>query len=155
MTKNNKKATNKVMSIDELKELSTPLVQIPGFDTGETIFVRLRKPQLMKMLAAGKIPNHLLGIANTLVAGKKPLAEEEEADQEEEMKMIVDTMDLFVQACLVEPTYEEFKDIITDDQKGFIMEWAMGTAGQLDSFRNDNPDDDDDKHGEEVPDDTK
>jgi len=44
-------------------------------------------------------------------------------------------MELYCSACLVEPSFEEFKEIMTDNQSDYIFRWAMGQVDGLDSFR--------------------
>lgn len=153
MTKQ-KETKRQVTSLEDLKAQSEPLVDIPGFDTGQTITVKLRKPRIMEMVAAGKIPNHLMGVAATVVKGQGN-KNQKKLSEEEEMKMLLDTMDLFVRVCLVEPKYEDVKEILTEDQKGYIMEWAMGTVDQLNNFRNDTADGPNDNDSPKTPASTK
>lgn len=120
---------SEILSINELKKMATTVIEIPNFDNSGTIKVRVQKPRLMAMAAQGKIPNHLLSIVNDLMFPNKK--------EKKELKVedISKTYELHCRACLVEPSYEEIKDIITDDQMIAIFDWAMGKVSQLDTFR--------------------
>lgn len=125
---------SEILSIAELKKMANPIIEIPNFDNTGTIKVRLQRPKLMSMAVQGKIPNHLMNIASTMITGK-PNTEKKKMTSEEYIKEINGAMELYCMACLVEPSYEEFKDIMTDDQKGFIFNWGIGEVSSLDNFR--------------------
>lgn len=120
---------SEVLNIEQLKKMATTIINIPNFDNTGTIKIRVQKPRLMAMAAQGKIPNHLLGIVNTMMFPNKK--DKKEPNVEDVSK----TYELYCRACLVEPNYEEIKDIITDDQIMAIFGWAMGKVKVLDSFR--------------------
>lgn len=144
----------KVLSIDELREQSKPLVAIPNFDNTGFIYTRLRKPRLLNMAKEGKIPNHLLGIATTMITGYK----DDGKKKSKGIDLLKDAAlmtELYCGACMVEPTYEEMKDIITDNQSDFIFKWALGEVESLDSFRTDKADDRHNNDVKEVPDKAK
>lgn len=140
---------SEILSIEQLKAMANPVIQIPSFDNTGSISVKVRKPQLLKMASQGRIPNHLLDIAVAMVAGED-IKGSEKLSEEEKIKMIASTMDLYCMACLVEPSYEDFKDILTDDQKGYIFSWGIGQVSGLNSFRTDTADGTHDNDGEEV-----
>lgn len=135
---------SEILSIEQLKELSTTVIEIPDFDNEGTIKVRVRKPRLMAMASQGQIPNHLLGVVNDMIFGQK--------NKQKELKIedITNVYELYCTACLVEPNYEEFKEIITDDQMEAIFDFGMGTVNKLDTFRDDQENGSDNNNGEEV-----
>lgn len=106
-----------------------PIIEIPDFEGTGTIKVRVQKPRLMAMAAQGKIPNHLLGIVNNMMFPSKK--EKKEPNVEEIAKIY----ELYCRACLVEPSYDEIKDIITDEQMEAIFDWAMGDMKKVETFR--------------------
>lgn len=120
---------SEILSIEQLKNMATTIIEIPDFEGTGTIKVRVQKPRLMAMASQGKIPNHLLGIVNTMMFGNK------KEKKEVNITDIAKTYELYCRACLVEPGYEEIKDIITDDQMIAIFDWAMGDAKKLETFR--------------------
>ncbi len=135
---------SEVISIEELRKQATTVIEIPNFDNSGTIKVRVQKPRLMAMASQGKIPNHLLGIVNTMMFPSKK--EKKELDIEE----IAKTYELYCRACLVEPGYEEIKDIITDDQMIAIFDWAMGDMKKVETFRSNEGNGSSDNNGEQV-----
>lgn len=139
---------SEILSIAEMKKLSTPVIEIPGFDNESKIKVRVRKPNILTMFSQGKIPNHLLSVATTMVGGNKsnPKKDEEERNSE-----VLDMLELYCTVCLVEPTYDEFKEIITDQQKEAIFEWGMGEVAEAATFRNEKEVQPDNNDGEALP----
>lgn len=140
---------SEILSIEQLREMANPVIEIPNFDNTGTIKVRVRKPQLLSMASQGKIPNHLLNIAATMVSGEK-VKDIDKMEDMDKIKMINDTMELYCIACLVEPKYEEIKDILTDDQKGIIFNWGIGQVQSLNSFREGKADGTHNNDSEEV-----
>lgn len=120
---------SEILSIEQLKNMAMPIIEIPDFEGTGTIKVRVQKPRLMVMASQGKIPNHLLGIVNTMMFGNK------KEKKEVNITDVAKTYELYCRACLVEPSYEEIKDIITDDQMIAIFDWAMGDVKKLETFR--------------------
>lgn len=140
---------SEILSIEELKKLANPIIEIPNFDNTGTIKIRVQKPKLMSMAAQGKIPNHLKEIARTIVTGK-PKEQEKSLTDEDYIKEINGAMELYCRACMVEPTYEQMKDILTDEQKGFIFNWGISEVSSLDNFRKDNKNVSDDSNGKTL-----
>ena len=140
---------NEILSIEQLKEMANPIIQIPNFDNTGTINVRVQKPKLLNMASEGRIPNHLLAIAATMVTGEK-VKNSDKIKSIDKIKEVNKAMELYCVACLVEPTYEDFKDIMTDDQKGAIFNWGIGEVPKLDSFRKDTTDGTHHNDGEKV-----
>lgn len=135
---------SEILSIEQLKKMAMPIIEIPDFEGTGTIKVRVKKPRLMAMASQGKIPNHLLGIVNTMMFGNK------KEKKEVNITDVAKTYELYCRACLVEPTYDEFKDIMTDEQMSAIFDWAMGKVSQLDTFRNNKGNGTSDNTGKQV-----
>lgn len=144
---------SEILSIEKLREMANPIIEIPNFDNTGYIKVRVQRPKLLKMAAEGKIPNHLMNIAVTMINGK-PQTRKELSDKEY-IKEINSAMELYCMACLVEPRYEEFKDIITDDQKATIFNWGLGEVSSLNSFREDKGNGSSNNNGEALQQKTK
>ena len=125
---------SEILSIEKLREMANPIIKIPNFDNTGYIKVRVQRPKLLTMAAEGKIPNHLMNIAATMVNGR-PLEKRKELTPEEYIKEINGAMELYCRACMIEPTYDEMEDILTDDQKATIFAWGLGEVQVLDSFR--------------------
>lgn len=140
---------SEILSIEQLKNMATTVIEIPDFEGTGTIKARVQKPRLMAMASQGKIPNHLLGIVNTMMFGNK------KEKKEVNITDVAKTYELYCRACLVEPGYEEIKDIITDDQMIAIFDWAMGDAKKLETFRSNKGNGSSDNNGEQVREKTK
>lgn len=129
---------SEILSIKELREIAKPIVYIPNFDNTGTIAVRLQKPNMINLAAQGKIPNHLLSTAAKMVGLGE--TKKEKQSIEDQIKEVAQMMELYCRACLVEPTYEEMKDILTEEQMEFIFDWAQGDIRSLEPFRKDEGD---------------
>lgn len=116
----------KVISAREFRKKATRIIEIDGFEPGEKIAVRIKPASLLNLMMSGKLPNNLLGTVNDLFDQAKPM-ELFEQDQNK-IKDIMEIIDLVCEQSLVEPTYEEIKDVITDTQKMQIMGEAQGNV---------------------------
>lgn len=141
---------SEILSIEKLREMANPIILIPNFDNTGYINIRVQRPKLLKMAAEGKIPNHLMNIAATMVNGR-PLEKRKELTPEEYIKEINGAMELYCRACMIEPTYDEMEDILTDDQKATIFNWGLGEVQVLDSFRTDKEDGTGNNNGKALP----
>ncbi len=124
------------------KKVLIPL-DIPGFDGRQQITVKVQRPRILAMAAQGKIPNRLMTVATRVIGGAAK-------SKEPSIKDIAETIELYCQACMVEPTFDEIKDIITDDQMSAIFGWATSEVDELASFRGDEEDGRSDNDGEEL-----
>ena len=112
------------------------IIAIPGFGDGDTINVRLRKPNLLTLMKSGRIPNQLMGTATELFEGKKKTGNT--GYSATELADIASLMTIFCEACLVEPSYKELTDSgieLTMEQMNFIVSYAQGGVKSLESFR--------------------
>lgn len=127
-----------ITSISEWREKSQPLVDIQGFEPGDYLTVRLRVVNLLTLVKTGKIPNALLEEATKLFTGSRDSNGIDEAKllsnlgDTDGIMQIIDTV---VESAMVEPTYNEVKDFITDAQKMEIFSWTQGGIDSLKSFR--------------------
>lgn len=128
-----------VTSLNEWKERSQPLVDIQGFEPGEYITVRLKAVSMLALVKTGKIPNALLQEATKLFTGVKD--ESGKINEAAILDNLCDTdgvmkiIDVIVESAMVEPTYDEVKEFITDAQKMEIFNWTQGGIDSLKSFR--------------------
>ena len=109
---------------------------------GKPVKIKVQRPRLLNMAAQGKIPNSLLGIATKVVGGK--------GIEKGNIKELAQMIELYCRACMVEPTYEEVKDTIDDDQMFEIFTWATSEVKKLDSFRNKQKNDRDNNNGKDI-----
>lgn len=119
----------KVISVREFRKKATRIIEIDGFEPGEKIAVRIKPASLLNLLMSGKLPNNLLGTVNDLFERTEKDKPMELFEQDEnKIKDIMEIIDLVCEQSLVEPTFEEIKDVITDTQKMQIMAEAQGNV---------------------------
>ncbi|MGO3751213.1 MAG: hypothetical protein ACTJGH_00430 [Peptoniphilaceae bacterium] len=121
-----------ILDLKDIKDTTT--IEIPDFDGIETVEVEVRRPKLMAMVENGEIPDPLMGAAYAAINGYNKTKEDENI--EKEAKRTIDIMNLYCKVCLVNPTFEDFKEFMTDDQKTAITSWAIAPAEKLRFFRN-------------------
>jgi hypothetical protein len=112
------------------------LATIPGFGNGDTITVRLRKPNMLTLIKTGKIPNQLLNTAVELFDGGK--RDGKKGYSGKELEDICTIMTAFCEASLAEPTYKELTDAgveLTQEQMIFIFNYSQGGVKSLEPFR--------------------
>lgn len=123
-------------SMVELRAMSAgELVAIAGWRNGETISVKLKRPSMIEMAAAGEIPNPLLGIASTLFVAD---SEKVNTVAGEDFAKFAEMMHLMAQKALVAPTYQELHDnniTLTDVQLSMIYNYCVAGVTQLKTFR--------------------
>ena len=127
---------NKITSIDELVQVSKgAIIELPPFVEGHQFFARLKRPSMLKLVKANKIPNELLTSANSLFAqGTRNLNTLDKGM----MSNLFGVMDIICEEAFVEPTYKELKEAgieLTDDQIAFIFGYTQNGVKQLESFR--------------------
>ena len=119
----------KVISAREFRKKATRIIEIDGFEPGEKIAVRIKPASLLNLLMSGKLPNNLLGTVNDLFERTEKDKPMELFEQDEnKIKDIMEIIDLVCERSLVEPTFEEIKDVISDTQKMHIMGEAQGNV---------------------------
>ena len=109
---------------------------------------RIKRPSMLALAKANKIPNSLLLTAHNLFAGagvdkKKP----------EALKDVFSVLDVICEACFVEPTYQELREAgveLTDEQYMFLFNYTQRGVRALDNFRPKPQNYQPDKTGEEV-----
>lgn len=128
----------KVISIDELKKIGQgEIVALPGFEAGQQLVVRLRRPSLLYLVKSGKIPNELLTEANKLfVKGTAGVVGSAVNDPNTLVKMI-DLLEVICEASFVEPKYSDIKSAgvhLTDSQLLAVFEYTQNGVENLKSF---------------------
>lgn len=123
-----------VTSLEALKSYSMgQLVELPPFAEGQTFVARLKRPSMLALVKAGRIPNSLLQSANTLFINGTMDEKNKSA-----MSDVMEILDTVCDACFVEPTYQQIKDAgiqLTDDQMMFVFSYSQRGVKALDPFR--------------------
>ena len=118
-----------VISASEFRKRATRVIEIDGFEPGEKIEVRIKPASLINLMVSGKLPNDLLGTVQELFDKGDDLRDEDVfAQGADKVKEIMSLIDLVCDQSLVEPPFQEIKDVITDNQKMQIMGAAQGNV---------------------------
>lgn len=139
-----------VISLEDFKKLATWEVEIPGFQaTSDPITVRIKSTGIMNLLANGRIPNQLMGqvtelfgegevtkdnISGMVSEDSKKAAMKKMTEGDDTMKSMATLMKIFAENALVEPTYQEIGDMLTDEQLTEIFGHTMGGVTELEPF---------------------
>lgn len=121
-----------VTSLENLKKLSEGQeVELPGWDD-EPFICKLKRPSLLGLVEGGQIPNPLLNAAYILFNGAKTQKDVLNLKEQKEI------LDIVARAAMVEPTYQQLKDIgleLTDLQLLDIYNFTQLGVRSLISFR--------------------
>lgn len=129
-----------VTSLEQLQSMKrSEVVELPKFEDGTPLIVEIKKPNMMQLLAGGKIPNTLLSTAMEMFNGKTGEKMIKAGDNFKDLKELVSMMEIIAEASLVTPKYEDLKKLnidLTDDQLMAIMMYSQGGVKALENFRN-------------------
>ena len=121
-----------VTSLENLKKLSEGQeVELPGWDD-EPFICKLKRPSLLGLVEGGQIPNPLLNAAYILFNGAKTQKDVLNLKDQKEI------LDIVARAAMVEPTYQQLKDIgleLTDLQLLDIYNFTQLGVRSLICFR--------------------
>ena len=118
-----------VISAKEFRKKATRVIEIDGFEPGETIEVLIKPASLINLMVSGKLPNDLLATVQELFnEGQDTKPNDVFGQGADKVKEILALIDLVCEQSLVEPKFEEIKDVITDAQKMQIMTEAQGNV---------------------------
>lgn len=129
----------KVTSIEELLKMGAcgELVELPPFAENSKFIAKLRKPSLLGIVKAGKVPNELLVEANKLFAnGAQGITRD--TLNPEMMNNMCDLLDIVCEEAFVEPKFEELKNAgieLTDSQRLAVFSYTQSGVESLKSFR--------------------
>lgn len=126
----------KVTSLEDLSLYAKgTLLHLPDFAPDQPLVAYVRRPSLLALAASGKIPNTLLGMANSLF--KKGGGAIEDA-KPETLQQATKVFQILAGAALVSPTYAEIKEAgleLTDDQLVVIFNFTQKGVKALEPFR--------------------
>jgi hypothetical protein len=121
----------KITSIQDIQAKAAPIVALPGWDA-EPFYAQLKRVSVFNLASKGKIPNALYTTAISLFEGKGGKKNEEDTTNLEEISKV---MDILIEEAMVQPTYSEVKEYLTDEQKYAIFNFTQGGINALKSFR--------------------
>ena len=144
-----------IITADSFRQKAFRVIYIPGFTEGdEPIAIQIKSTGIMNMLANGKIPNTLLGKVTELFGASSSVQKDtvpssiitEEQKSEAVAKLsktdsgfqdMAELLKVFANNSMVQPSYEEVKDYMTDEQLMAVFSAMYGEAQSLESFRKD------------------
>ena len=131
----------KPISLEEISVLAKgTLVEIPSWEPGKTIVVRLRKIDITPtIMAAGVIPDQLSLEVSTLFEedGKSTPGTGSDKKVDFDTSKLMPVLDTMAKEALAEPTFEEINAVypLTLDQKMAIFEFLAGGLNKIKPFR--------------------
>jgi len=119
-----------VTSLEEIKKQAQgTVVSMPGWGS-DKVNIRLKRPALTGLIRTGKVPNELLGVAEKAIeGGTEAVVRSGGFDQMCELLYIV------AENSIVEPSYEDLKELLTDEQLFFIYAYVMQGVRGMENFR--------------------
>lgn len=131
--------SKKELKVTELSKLiesaKGEIVQLPGFTEDVPFFARVRKPSLLGLVKAKKIPNNLLIKTNELFVQDGTGFDTDDANM---MEDLCNVLDVIAQETLVEPSYDDLKNNgveLTDQQRTALFSYSQQGIKALESFR--------------------
>lgn len=123
-------------TVDELRKYASgSVLRLPDFADGQPLYVRIRRPSMLDMIASGKIPNPLASIAANLFAKGGRAVNAQDPSQ---VKDLVDIFHIFCEVSFVDPTYQQIKEAgleLNDEQLVFVSNYIQGGTKALEHFR--------------------
>lgn len=118
---------------DIVKYASGTIVRLPDFGDGAPFIAKLKRPSLLGLVKAGKIPNSLITQATQLFkSGAGSLGKGNTVDE------LYDIIEIVCREAMVKPTYDEIKNAgvtLSDNQLMAIFSYTQNGVKALESFR--------------------
>lgn len=127
------------ITVQDFKNRAVREILIPGFYAGdEPIPVKVRALNILGMLSNKKIPNNLMPAVESLfkLGGGDKSQEEIEEIATENMVEMSEFLGFICDKTLVEPSYKEIEDYLTQDQLLAIFNSTQQTINEVKKFRN-------------------
>ena len=128
-----------VTSLEQLKNIKvTDIVNLGKFEDGTELIAEVKKPNLMQLMVEGKVPNTLMSVAMGMFKKGSGELIEKAVEDIDALKELVGMMEVFAEASLVNPSYQQIKDIglhLTESQLIGILQFAQGGVKALEDFR--------------------
>ena len=125
-----------VISAQEFKNKAVSIISIPGFQEGETFEIKVKNLSIVGLISAGKIPNALMQTVKNAFAGIKSSASTKEAEASviDKAEQIGNLLDIVCKEAMVEPLFDEVKDVMNDSQKLAVFSFTQGGVQELEPF---------------------
>lgn len=127
-----------VVSVEAFKAKATRIIEIDGFEPNEKFEIRIKPVSMLGMIAAGKLPNNLLSTIDSLFAKSGSKVQNGVVDTSDmsadDLKTVMSLIDAICKDCMIEPTFYDIGEYMTDTQKSQVMTEAMGGVNALIPF---------------------
>lgn len=129
-----------VTSLETLKQMKkTFIIELPNFDDGTPFVAEVKRPNLINLVAAGKIPNTLLSAATKIVKGGFGGAANEALEDGKALTELAKLMNVIAESALVKPSMKDLEKLkveLSEPQLVEIMNFMQNGVKNLESFRN-------------------
>jgi len=102
------------------------VIELPPLYNGKPFIARLRRPSLLTLCYAGKIPNELLAEAQIIYEGK--------GVTEGKIAEYAQVLNIVAEAALIEPKYSDIKDYLSDLHIRAIFQYCQFGVKALSPF---------------------
>ena len=124
-----------IISAEQFRNKAVSIIPIPGFDAGETFEIKVKKLSIVGLMSSGKIPNSLMQVVKDAVAGIKSAgAEADESAIMDKAGDIGKLLDIVCAEAMLEPRFEDIKDVMNDAQKLAVFQFTQGGVEGAKSF---------------------
>ena len=124
-----------IISAEQFRNKAVSIIPIPGFGAGETFEIKVKKLSIVGLMSSGKIPNSLMQVVKDAFAGIK--SADAEADESAIMDKAGDIgklLDIVCAEAMLEPRFEDIKDVMNDAQKLAVFQFTQGCVEEAKSF---------------------
>lgn len=126
----------RITSISDLQSYAAgTVIRFPDFAEGQPFVARVKRPSMLALAKAGKIPNSLLTAAGELFTnGGGGL----DADNEKMLSEMYDIINIICDSALIQPSLAEIKSVgleLSDNQMMAIFNYTQAGVKALESFR--------------------
>lgn len=126
-----------ITNLKDLKDLN-PIIELGHFDNGVPFVARVKKPNLLALVAHGKIPNPLMEAAMGLFNGNEKDMDRLTKDPKS-LANLYGLMEVLAKECLIEPSFEDLQEAgieLSQEQLLSVVMYAQGGITALENFRN-------------------
>lgn len=125
-----------IITAEQFRNKSVAIIEIPGFDPGETFEIKVRKLSLVGLISSGKIPNTLMKVVKDAFAGIKSSAngEQDESAVMDKAGEIGKLLSIVCKEAMVEPAFDDVKDVMNDAQMLAVFQFTQGGVEDVKPF---------------------
>ena len=124
-----------IISAEQFRNKAVSIIPIPGFDAGETFEIKVKKLSIVGLMSSGKIPNSLMQVVKDAFAGiKSASAEADESAIMDKAGDIGKLLDIVCAEAMLEPRFEDIKDVMNDAQKLAVFQFTQGGVEEAKPF---------------------